>query len=60
MTTEGEEQVVTIRSMQEYLDRYYGPQPARSQELGLPPAQYGALIAKRSLTRILKDAGKLK
>jgi hypothetical protein len=50
-----------VRSMQEYLERYFGGRPSKpTVDPELPPDQYGALIAHRSLRRVLRDAGKLK
>ena len=56
MTTDSSSptQPVIIRSMEEYLERYFGPRPHRGrQDSDLPPAQYGAAVASRSLRRVL-------
>lgn len=49
-------QPVVIHSMQEYLERYGAARPRRApDESELPPAQYGAAVASRSLRKVLGE-----
>lgn len=54
-----EQEPTAVRSMEEYFEKYFGPQAADRSEPKLPSAEYGAHVAQRSLTKILREAGRL-